>query len=211
MPLFSFANKRFWDRIAPKYARDTIADMASYERKLRETAALMHPDMQVLEIGCGTGSTAIHHAPRVAHITASDLSGKMLEIARSRAKAAGVQNITFVQSAIDDLPPPAELYDMIMAHSILHLVEDPAAVIQQMSKWLRPGGYLVTSTICMADGMGLFRLITHPAAALRLLPGVRYLRQQDLTEAMQQAGLNIHTQWQPGPRKALFLIGEKPI
>ena len=55
----------FWDRIAPKYSRQPIADPESYARKLAATQALMQPDMAVLELGCGTGSTALEHAERV--------------------------------------------------------------------------------------------------------------------------------------------------
>ncbi|MCB1843434.1 MAG: hypothetical protein KDI09_10770 [Halioglobus sp.] len=51
----------FWDRIAPGYSRQPIADAESYARKLAATQALMQPHMKVLEFGCGTGSTALAH------------------------------------------------------------------------------------------------------------------------------------------------------
>ncbi|NNE51124.1 MAG: methyltransferase domain-containing protein, partial [Sulfitobacter sp.] len=89
------SDSRFWDRIAPRYARNSVSDEASYARKLAETAALMGPDMEVLEIGCGTGTTALHHAGRVAHIRATDISAGMLTIARQKADAAGISNVTF--------------------------------------------------------------------------------------------------------------------
>jgi len=201
---------RFWDRIAPRYAKSTISDQASYEHKLRETAELMHPDMQVLEIGCGTGSTALHHSAKVAHIHATDLAGGMLDIARTKAAAAGVRNVTFTQSAAEDIPLDWRQFDMIMAHSILHLLRDPARVIRQMAARLVPGGYLVTSTVCMADGLSFFKLISVPGRALGLLPLITYLSEKDLRAAMTDAGLEMHTQWCPGPRKAVFMIAQKP-
>ena len=79
---------KFWDRIADRYSKQPIADEAAYEKKLRITREYFRPDMEVLEIGCGTGSTAIVHAPYVKHIQAIDLSSKMIEIAH--AKAGGV-------------------------------------------------------------------------------------------------------------------------
>ena len=54
---------KFWDKIAERYSRRPIADEAAYHRKLQVTREYFHPDMQVLEFGCGTGSTAIEHAP----------------------------------------------------------------------------------------------------------------------------------------------------
>ena len=49
---------RFWDRIAPKYAADPIADLAGYEATLQRVQGLLSTQHDVLEIGCGTGSTA---------------------------------------------------------------------------------------------------------------------------------------------------------
>ena len=65
-----------------------MADQAAYERKLAITRECLNPDAQVLELGCGTGSTAIAHAPYVRHIRATDVSSRMIEIARSKAEVA---------------------------------------------------------------------------------------------------------------------------
>ncbi len=53
---------RFWDRIAVKYAADPIADPAGYETTLRRVQDLLTTDQDVLEIGCGTGTTALRLA-----------------------------------------------------------------------------------------------------------------------------------------------------
>ena len=50
---------RFWDRIAERYSKSPVADEAAYQKKLQVTREYFRPDMEVLEIGCGTGSTAI--------------------------------------------------------------------------------------------------------------------------------------------------------
>jgi len=81
---------KFWNSIAEKYAKSPVSDQASYEKKLAVTRDYMTPDMEVLEIGCGTGTTAIHHAPAVKHIRATDITPAMLDIARGKAAAAGI-------------------------------------------------------------------------------------------------------------------------
>ena len=68
----------FWDKVAERYSKKPVADEAAYQTKLRVTREYFRPDMQVLEIGCGTGSTAIAHAPFVEHICATDISPKMM-------------------------------------------------------------------------------------------------------------------------------------
>ena len=61
---------KFWDRIAKRYAKRPVADDAAYQKKLEITQSYFQPHMEVLEIGCGTGSTAITHAPNVKRIAA---------------------------------------------------------------------------------------------------------------------------------------------
>ena len=86
---------KFWNKLADKYSRQSVRDEAGYQKKLEVTREYLQPDMEVLEIGCGTGSTAIAHAPYVRHVRATDLSTRMVEIAKDKARAAGIDNVTF--------------------------------------------------------------------------------------------------------------------
>jgi len=56
---------KFWDKVAERYSRQPVADEAAYQEKLQVTREYFQPYMEVLEFGCGTGSTAIEHAPYV--------------------------------------------------------------------------------------------------------------------------------------------------
>ncbi len=56
---------RFWNWTAERYSRQAIADEASYKKKLAITQEYLTPNIRVVEFGCGTGSTAIVHAPAV--------------------------------------------------------------------------------------------------------------------------------------------------
>ena len=78
-------DERFWDRLAEKYASQPIADQATYEQKLAITRKYLTPESEVFEFGCGTGSTALLHAPHVRYILATDVAGNMLDIGRGRA------------------------------------------------------------------------------------------------------------------------------
>ncbi len=51
---------KFWDKIAESYSKQPIADEAAYEKKLQVTREYFHPDMEVLEIGCGTRVNGYH-------------------------------------------------------------------------------------------------------------------------------------------------------
>ncbi len=199
---------RFWDRTAERYARSAIADEAAYQKKLEITRGYFRPDMELLEFGCGTGSTALLHAPHVKHIRAIDFSARMIAIARAKAVAQGVQNVSFEQAGIDDLPVAEGSVDMVLGLSVLHLVADRDAVIGKVQRMLRPGGLFVSSTACVAD-MGIWSLLKYIAPAglaLGLLPMVRFFTAGELRRSLTGAGFKIVHDWQPGPNKAVFIV-----
>lgn len=199
----------FWDRIADGYAKRPVADQDSYERKLATTQRYLRPDMEVLEFGCGTGTTALHHAPRVKHIRAIDISAKMIDIARRKAEAKGVANVSFEQADIDGLQVADESYDAVMGHSVLHLLDDRAAVIAKVHRMLKPGGVFVTSTACLGGTMPWLRLVLPVGRVLGLLPMVRFITPAGLAGEFESAGFRIEHRWQPGRRKALFVVARK--
>ena len=84
--------EKFWNLFARRYARSPVSDEAAYQTKLAKTQEYFSPEMTVLEFGCGTGSTAIVHAPHVARLDAIDFSENMIAIARDKAAAAGRAN-----------------------------------------------------------------------------------------------------------------------
>ena len=166
---------KFWDKTARRYAKKPIADEAAYQKKLLITREYFRPDMKVLELGCGTGSTAIAHAPYVDHIQAIDISSMMIEIAQSKAKAKGVTNVNFERSTIDDYSVPNQTYDAVLGLSILHLLDNKEAVIARVHRMLKPGGVFVTSTICLGDTMRFFKFIVPIGRFFGLMPLVRSL------------------------------------
>lgn len=202
--------QKFWDRMAERYSKKPVADQASYEKKLEITRRYFRPDMEVLEIGCGTGSTALAHAPYVKHIRATDLSPKMLAIAQRKADAAQVANVTFEHAAVADVTAPDGSVDVAMAHSILHLLEDPDTAIAKIRKMLKPGGVFVSSTVCIADMMPLWRLLIPIARLIGMAPMVKILSKTDVVASMKAAGFEIDHEWQPGKRISVFLVAKKP-
>ncbi len=198
-----------WDRIAPKYAKQPVSDPASYDYKLSETRRFLTPDARVLEIGCGTGTTAISHSPYAAEIVATDISEGMLGIAREKAVAAGVENVRFEQKAMSQFGGE-DGFDMVMAHSLLHLLDDRDTAIRQIFRLVKPGGVFVSSTMCLSDGYGWFRWVGPLARMTGLAPLVRMFSADELRYSMEKAGFSIEVDWQPNRKKALFLVARRP-
>lgn len=201
-------SKRFWDRIAERYAKKPVGDEAAYQKKLAVTREYFRPDMEVLEIGCGTGLTAIAHAPYVRHILATDISEKMIEIAKGRAGAAGVQNVTFESVAFEDLDASTESVDAVLALSLLHLLEDKETAIARIHGMLRPGGIFVSNTVCLGDNMKWFRFILPIGRWLGVFPLVRIFTMNELENSLRHAGFDIEHIWQPD-KTVVFIVARK--
>jgi ubiquinone/menaquinone biosynthesis C-methylase UbiE len=197
---------RFWDKIARNYARRPVADEAAYQTKLAMTREYLRPDMDLLEIGCGTGSTAILHAPFVRSIRAVDISPAMLEIARSKADSAGISNIAFEQASFERLEVRDASCDMVLALSLLHLLEDWRGAIARARRWLKPGGLLVSSTSCMADMMPTMKYVLPLLRLAGMAPRLTFFTLAELKQAHRDSGFTIIEEFTPGPRKATFLI-----
>lgn len=200
---------KFWDRMANRYSKSPVADEVSYQKKLQTTQDHFHPDMEILELGCGTGSTAITHAPFVKHIRAVDISSKMLTIAQDKVDKAGIDNITFEHSTIEDLSVADQSIDVVLAMSVLHLLEDKEAAIAKAHSMLKPGGLFITSTACLAESMGWFKPILAIGKFFGLLPLVKFITVQDLTNSLINAGFQIDHSWQPGKGKSVFIVARK--
>ncbi|MEE9158595.1 MAG: class I SAM-dependent methyltransferase, partial [Gammaproteobacteria bacterium] len=200
---------KFWDKIAERYAKQPIADEAAYQKKLQVTREYFRPDMEVLEFGCGTGSTAITHAPYVKHIHAIDISSKMIEIAQGQADAKNVENVTFKRSTFDKFSVSDQTLDAVLALSILHLLENKEEVIAKVHKMLKPGGIFVTSTACIGDTMMRFlKFIVPIGKFFGLMPWVKVFTTKDLQHSFNEVGFEIDYQWQPGKGKSVFIVAK---
>jgi ubiquinone/menaquinone biosynthesis C-methylase UbiE len=165
--------------------------------------------MEVLEIGCGTGSTAITHAPYVNHIRAIDSSLKMIEIAQGKANAQNTTNVTFERSTIDEISMFDRSYDAVLGLSILHLLENKEAVITKVYNLLTPGGIFVTSTACLGDTMSFFKLIAPIGRFFGVMPMLKVFTTKELEDSLTNAGFTIDYQWRPSKGKAVFIVAKK--
>ena len=202
----------FWNRIAERYSKKPVANEAAYQKKLKVTHEYLRPGMELLELGCGTGSTAIIHAPYVKHIRAIDISSKMLEIAERKAKAQNIHNITFECSSINELRVADQSVDVILGLNILHLLENKDEVIGQVFEMLKPGGLFITSTVCIGQSNKLtlfIKLIGPVGRLLGLMPKVCIFTTKDLKNSLSQAGFEIDYIWELEKDLVTFIVAKK--
>lgn len=208
------AKARFWDRIAPKYAADAIADLAGYEATLRRVQGLLSTSQDVLEIGCGTGSTALRLAPFTRSLLATDVSPAMIDIAHQRLAGQPSPQLRFAVADADALAAGQGSYHAVLAFNVLHLVSDLDAALALAAQALRPGGLLISKTPCLAEMNPLIPHVAVPLMrAIGMAPPVLCLSEQRLQSALVQQGLQIVCAERHGTRGKdirAFVVARKP-
>jgi len=203
------ANATFWDKAAKKYAASKIADMGGYEETLARTRSFLHAEDHLLEIGCGTGSTALKLAPSVRRMTATDISGGMLAIANEKLQNTDLTNLNFVRTeatnAIEGAP-----FDAVCAFSLLHLLDDLDAGLAHFHSLLKPGGMLITKTACLRDMSFAMGPLVKVMQWIGKAPHVSIFNAQELEAAFLKAGFElVETGYHGKTRSTRFIAARR--
>jgi ubiquinone/menaquinone biosynthesis C-methylase UbiE len=140
------AARAHYDRWAAAYGRSRL--LPALQRKALAELRLRAGD-RVLDVACGAGALVVEVAPRVDRAVGVDLSEGMLQLARSRLRAAGeVPNVEFLQGPSDALPFDDGSFTALVCTTALHHFPDPQGSIDEMARVLAPGGRLVIGDAC---------------------------------------------------------------
>src|SRR5215210_9328298 len=126
-----------WDRIRKLHVADTAVEEAIAE------ALAEAPARSLLDLGTGTGRILEVFGPRIQRGLGLDLSLDMLALARARLDRAGLRHCSVRQGDIYNLMLPAESFDTVLIHQVLHFLDDGARAIQEAARVLEPGGRLL--------------------------------------------------------------------
>ncbi len=100
--------------------------------------------LDIVDAGGGTGGFAVPLAEAGHRVTVVDPSPDALAALERRAAEHGLTGLSAVQGDLADLPRlvgPASI-DLVLCHSVLEVVDDPAAALADIAGVLRPGGRL---------------------------------------------------------------------
>lgn len=97
---------------------------------------------KLLEVPVGTGvlTMPVYRDLPNAEITCLDYSEDMMRKAQARAKAAGIQNVTFLQGDVGALPFSDETFDIVLSLNGLHAFPDKEAAYRETFRVLKKGG-----------------------------------------------------------------------
>jgi len=138
----------FWSRIAAKYAASPISDIPAYEATMERVVTHMPVKARVLELGCGTGSTALRLAPHVHSIIATDFAQGMITQARARP---GADNVQFLCADVFDPALEEGVFDVVLGFNLFHLVPDTPAAMARIHDLLTPEGLFISKSVCLGE------------------------------------------------------------
>ena len=141
--------------------------------------ALLDPGLVVGDLGCGTGELAETLSPFVRKVIGVDSSREMLASARERLGAR--DNVDLRLGGLEHLPIDDAELDAALLFLVLHHLPDPARVLAEVRRTLRPGGRLV-----------IVDMLPHEDESLRESMGHVWMGfgETELTEQLRQGGLS---------------------
>jgi ubiquinone/menaquinone biosynthesis C-methylase UbiE len=101
-------------------------------------------DSNVLDVACGTGTTAFYLSQKYnCQVTGFDISDALIEIARkSLGKSVGSGKIRFEVADVLEMPYPDNSYDVIISQAFFVLIDEKEKALKELVRVLKPGGYL---------------------------------------------------------------------
>jgi SAM-dependent methyltransferase len=157
-----------WNRAAAGWGRaaDQVRNFGMPVSAWMIEHARLQPGLRVLELAAGPGDTGFLASELIepgGTLVCSDLSEAMLEIARGRAAAQGIENVEFAQLSLEWIDLPTASVDVILCRWGIMLVPDPETAVREVRRVLRPGGRLA---MAVWDEAGRNPWATIPGRAL---------------------------------------------
>jgi len=148
-PDFAGQVNRMFDKVAGQYDTLNSVMTAGLHHRWRERAAQragLGPGDSALDICCGTGDLALELAGRVTpggNVVGCDFSEPMLDLAREKAAARGVEGVRFEWADALELPYGAERFDAVTVGFGVRNLADLDRGLLEMARVLKPGGRAV--------------------------------------------------------------------
>jgi SAM-dependent methyltransferase len=135
--LYFSANAASWDGV-----RGLHVSEADVERAILDAVGTTRIEA-ALDLGTGTGRMLELLSPHVGRAVGVDSNRDMLALARANLSRAGVTNVQVRQGDIFALPVPAEAFDLVVIHQVLHFLDDAPRALREAARTLRPGGRML--------------------------------------------------------------------
>ena len=131
---------------AQKYAKhhQKMTEKFGHEYAKKLTSRKFKPG-KIIDVGCGAGGTALVLAKKFpdCEVVGIDLSELLLKIAEKSVQAAKLgERVKFEKADVQQIPYPDNSFEVVINLNMVHLVEDPIKMLNEMERILKPEGFL---------------------------------------------------------------------
>ena len=135
----------FWDKVAGVYSIFTNLVNGRVHAKLKKLIeAQIDLGDKVLECACGNGMLTEVIAKRCKEVVATDVSRKMLLVAKRKLKK--FNNVKWEEGDILNILYPDNTFDKVIAGNVIHLLDDPAKAVKELVRVCIPNGIVIIPT-----------------------------------------------------------------
>ena len=135
-------SRAFFDAVGPEW--DALRKVFHDDLlRARAVTRMISPNQVVADIGTGTGILAAELAQLGVRVIGVDNSSRMLDAARAKFDAEGIDSVELRRGEAHSLPLDAGEVDAAFAHMVLHYLPSPADALREMARIVKPGGAVV--------------------------------------------------------------------
>jgi ubiquinone/menaquinone biosynthesis C-methylase UbiE len=203
--------KRGKRRLMSFYSRYLLPRLINYAMTYEEVTRLRRarvPDASgdVLEVGIGSGLNLPFYSGAVTKLYGVDPSAELLAMAKVNAAGAGFP-VELLQQKANGLPLDDDSIDTAVVTWSLCSIDDPAAVLSEMRRVLRPGGAFIFIEHGLSPDIGVRRWQNRLTPVWRRLAGGCHLNRK-VDDLLVAAGFDItqmNTGYMPGPKVTTYI------
>ena len=135
-------SRAFFDAVGPEW--DALRKVFHDDvLRARAVTRMISPNQVVADIGTGTGILAAELAQLGVQVIGVDNSSRMLDAARAKFDAEGIDSVELRRGEVHSLPLDTNEVDAAFAHMVLHYLPSPSEALREMARIVKPGGAVV--------------------------------------------------------------------
>jgi ubiquinone/menaquinone biosynthesis C-methylase UbiE len=136
----------YWNNDAADYDHRSKKSYTAYQKIINLIKKDITNEMNILDIGTGTGEIPINICDNVKNIEAIDFSTKMIQIAKNKSEKRGIKNIKCQVQDSNNLNYKNDSFDVIIIMNLLHIVPNPENVLNEAKRLIKNKGKIIIAT-----------------------------------------------------------------